>query len=183
MERALRAGPGAHGFTTGLWTLPRVATVIQRLTGVRYNPSHVGWLLQQLDWSLQRPGRRACKHDEPTIEPWKTRRWAQLKKTFGAAAPGFPSRTKTGFSQQPVVRGTWAPRGDTPILTPTGASWKLLSITGALALLWDGRPTRVFFQTRPAPTPMGPSSCLCVRAAGNSDASACSSSGTAWAHT
>ena len=28
IERALRAGPGAHGFSTDVWTLPRVATLI-----------------------------------------------------------------------------------------------------------------------------------------------------------
>jgi len=101
VERALRAGPGAHGFTTALWTLPRVATVIQRMTGVRHHPSHVGRLLQQLDWSLQRPGRRARERDEPAIERWKTRRWAQLKKTPGAAAPGSSSRTKAGSPNSP----------------------------------------------------------------------------------
>ncbi|HEV8614152.1 MAG TPA: helix-turn-helix domain-containing protein, partial [Methylomirabilota bacterium] len=34
IEHALRAGPEAHGFATALWTLPRVAVVIKRLTGV-----------------------------------------------------------------------------------------------------------------------------------------------------
>jgi len=56
---------------------------------------------------------------------------------------------ESGVSQQPVVRRTWAPRGETPILTHTGASWKRLSIAGALAFRWDGRRTRFFFQTRP----------------------------------
>jgi transposase len=101
VERALRAGPGAQGFSTDLWTLPRVAAVIQRLTGVRHHPSHVGRLLQQLNWSLQRPGRRARERDEPAIERWKTRRWAQLKKTLGAAGPGSSSRTKAGSPNSP----------------------------------------------------------------------------------
>jgi transposase len=56
---------------------------------------------------------------------------------------------ESGVSQQPVIRRTWAPRGKTPILTHTGASWKRLSIAGALAFRWDGRRTRFFFQTRP----------------------------------
>src|SRR5512145_1162301 len=33
VERALRNGPRAHGFSTDLWTLPRVAEVIERLRG------------------------------------------------------------------------------------------------------------------------------------------------------
>src|SRR5712692_4415944 len=38
IERALRAGPRVAGFSTDLWTLPRVAEVIERLTQVRYQP-------------------------------------------------------------------------------------------------------------------------------------------------
>ncbi len=56
---------------------------------------------------------------------------------------------ESGLSQQPVVRRTWAPRGETPILTPVGGHWKRLSIAGALAFRWDGRRSRFFFQTRP----------------------------------
>jgi transposase len=55
---------------------------------------------------------------------------------------------ESGVSQQPVVRRTWAPRGETPILTHTGGHWKRLSIAGALAFRWDGRRTRFVFQTR-----------------------------------
>jgi transposase len=55
---------------------------------------------------------------------------------------------ESGVSQQPVVRRTWAPRGDTPILIHTGGNWKRLSIAGALAFRWDGRRTRFYFQTR-----------------------------------
>lgn len=101
IERTLRAGPGAQGFHTELWTLPRVAIVIQRLTGVRHHPSHVGRLLQRLNWSLQRPGRRARERDEAAIKRWKTRRWAQGKKTRGAAGPGLSSRTKAASPNSP----------------------------------------------------------------------------------
>lgn len=56
---------------------------------------------------------------------------------------------ESGLSQQPVVRRTWAPRGETPILTHVGGHWNRLSIAGALAFRWDGRRSRFFFQTRP----------------------------------
>src|SRR5436309_136673 len=59
VEAALLKGPGAHGFATELWTLPRVATLIERLTHVRYHPGHVWYILRRLGWSLQRPTRQA----------------------------------------------------------------------------------------------------------------------------
>ncbi len=94
VARALRTGPRAQGFTTDLWTLPRVADLIERLTDVRHHPGHVWRVLRGLGGSLQRPTRRARERDEQAIADWKTRRWPQLKKTPAGAAGGSSSRTK-----------------------------------------------------------------------------------------
>jgi transposase len=40
VEQALLEGAGANGFTGELWTLDRIAVVIERLTGVRHHPAH-----------------------------------------------------------------------------------------------------------------------------------------------
>ena len=105
VEGALRAGPAAQGFSTELWTLPRVATVIKRVTGVAHHPGHVWRVLRKLGWSLQRPARRARERDEAAIEQWKTTRWAQLKNTPGADAPGSSSRTKAVSRSSPSSAG------------------------------------------------------------------------------
>src|SRR5436853_6226414 len=57
-EQALRQGARAHGFATDLWTLPRVARVIERLTGVLYHPGHVWKILRALYVSLQLPAKQ-----------------------------------------------------------------------------------------------------------------------------
>lgn len=59
VEQALRKGAAAHGFSGDLWTLARVATVIERLTGVRYHPGHVWRVLGAINWTLQKPERQA----------------------------------------------------------------------------------------------------------------------------
>lgn len=58
---------------------------------------------------------------------------------------------ESGLSTQPVVRRTWAPRGETPVLTHPFRHWERLSIAAALAFRWDGRRSRLFFQTRKGP--------------------------------
>src|SRR5439155_1407795 len=63
---------------------------------------------------------------------------------------------ESGVSQQPVVRRTWAPRGQTPVLIHTGGPWQRLSVAGALAFRWDGRRTRFYFQTCPGTYSAGP---------------------------
>ena len=94
LDHALRAGPAAYGFTTEVWTLPRVAKVLERLTGVGHHPGHVWRVLRALGWSLQRPGRQARERDESAIARWKSTRWRQLKKTPSGGTPGSSSRTK-----------------------------------------------------------------------------------------
>jgi transposase len=79
VDQALRKGPEAFGFDTDLWTLDRIAAVIQRLTGVRYHPGHVWRLLRGLGWSLQRPARRAAERDEAEIARWRAQEWPRIK--------------------------------------------------------------------------------------------------------
>jgi transposase len=85
VERALVKGARANGYPTDLWSLPRVAEVIERLTGVRYHPGHVWYVLRdQLGWSWQRPARQALERNEGAIQEWVHKRWPQVKKARGA---------------------------------------------------------------------------------------------------
>jgi len=85
ISNALTNGAEANGYATDVWTLPRVAEVIERVTGVSYHPGHVWYLLHdQLDWTWQRPARRAKERDDEAIEQWIKKRWPQLKKGRGA---------------------------------------------------------------------------------------------------
>ncbi len=77
---ALLAGPGAQGYKTQLWTLPRVAALIEEVAGVRYHPGHVWRLLGASGFSCQRPERRAIERDEKAIGHWKRIQWPALKK-------------------------------------------------------------------------------------------------------
>jgi transposase len=85
VEAALAQGPKANGFATELWTLTRVAEVIERVAGVRYHPGHVWRILrEQLGWTRQRPARRAVERDDEAIDRWVKARWPQVKKGPGA---------------------------------------------------------------------------------------------------
>jgi transposase len=92
--KALLKGPGAHGYKTQLWTLPRVAALIEKLTGVRYHPGHVWKLLGALGFSCQRPERRAVERDEPAIRHWKQVEWPAIKKKRAASTGSSSSSTK-----------------------------------------------------------------------------------------
>jgi len=53
---------------------------------------------------------------------------------------------ETGVTERPPVRRTWAPKGETPVLTHP-YNWKKLSVAGAMAYRWDGRRCRFVFRT------------------------------------
>jgi transposase len=80
LERCLLRGAKAAGFETDLWTCPRIATVIERMFGVRYHVDHIGRLLRSLGWSPQRPERRARERDERAIRRWVRTEWPAIKK-------------------------------------------------------------------------------------------------------
>src|SRR6266704_1081878 len=76
IDQALRQGARAHGFDTDHWTLARITTLIQWLTGVGYHPGHVWKLLHhRLHYRLQRPARRAIERDEQAIARWVANDW------------------------------------------------------------------------------------------------------------
>lgn len=94
VRQALLAGAQAHGFEEDLWTLERIATVIERVTGVRHHPGHVWYILRdRLGWSSQRPVRRAVERDEDAIAAWIAREWPRIKKTPPHAGRGSSSST------------------------------------------------------------------------------------------
>jgi transposase len=95
VEQALLEGAGAHGFAGELWTLDRIATVIQRLTGVRHHPAWVWALLHhRLGWSVQRPVRRAAERDQVAIDRWVNDDWPRIKQTPNGAEPAWSSSTR-----------------------------------------------------------------------------------------
>ena len=80
LEQILRAGPLAAGFPTDLWSLARIAQVIERHFGVRYHPGHVWKILRAMNWSPQKPERRARERDEEAIRRWRKEDWLRIKK-------------------------------------------------------------------------------------------------------
>lgn len=76
----LLQGARAYGYPNELWTLKRIARVIQREFGVEYHPNHVWRVLRRFRWSCQVPEWRAAQRDEQAIEHWKRYRWPHIKK-------------------------------------------------------------------------------------------------------
>ena len=75
----LKGAQGA-GFPTDLWTCPRITKLIRSRFGVHYEVSGVWRLLRALDWSPQKPERRAVERNEREIQRWVKKEWPRIKK-------------------------------------------------------------------------------------------------------
>jgi transposase len=99
---ALKRGPRANGFATEMWTLSRVADVIEARTGVHYGATQTWTILRErLGWTRQRPARRALERDDDAIATWVAQEWPRIKKAPGAKARGSSSRTSRGSASSP----------------------------------------------------------------------------------
>jgi transposase len=94
IEQALLEGALAHGFPTDVWTLERIALVIQGLTGVALSsPSTWRLLRGRLGWTVQRPIRQAKERDEQAIQHWGAHEWPRIKRGPPRNRPGLSSST------------------------------------------------------------------------------------------
>jgi transposase len=80
LGRILLEGARKQGYRTDLWTLARVSDVIAENFGVEYHPGHVWYILRAMDWSSQKPERRARERDEQAIASWRAKHWPRIKK-------------------------------------------------------------------------------------------------------
>jgi transposase len=76
----LSHGAEAYGFRGEVWTCARIGKVIEWEFGVSYHKAHVSRLLQELEWTPQKPIQRAAQRDETRIADWRTQVWPELKK-------------------------------------------------------------------------------------------------------
>src|ERR1700686_4985066 len=83
----LLQGPMMHGYRTNLWTTARIPELIRSQFGIQYHPDHVGRLMHSLNWSPQKPERRALERDEKAIARWQQKNWPRIKKRYAAGCP------------------------------------------------------------------------------------------------
>lgn len=145
----LLQGAKAHGWSTNLWTTARVGVLIERHFGTRYHHDHVGRMLhERLNWTPQKPQRRARERDEAAIENWRKVRFPALAEATRQRDAHLVFLDESGYMLTPTVRRTWAPCGQTPILD----SWDRrdrLSAISCLTVSPQASRLNLYFQLLP----------------------------------
>ena len=80
----LRKNPTSFGFATELWSAPRLAQVIERKFGVRFNRRYLNAWLTARNITPQKPQRRARERDDDAIRRWRTYQWPRIQNAHAA---------------------------------------------------------------------------------------------------
>jgi transposase len=113
----LLEGAKAHGWSTDLWTTARVVELIRRHFGVSFHHDHMGrFLRERLNWTPQKPRRKARERDDAEIERWKQVCFPRIAEAARQREAHLVFLDESGFMLTPTVRRTWAPRGSKPDL-------------------------------------------------------------------
>jgi transposase len=130
LEQMLRQGAKAHGWSNELWSTQRIADLIRRHFGISLHHDHVGRFLRtRLKWSPQKPRRRARERDENAIAQWKRDTFPAILEAAGERGAHVVFLDESGFMLTPTVRRTWAPQGETPLLSCWDRRDRLSSIS------------------------------------------------------
>jgi transposase len=80
LDGVIDSGPIAYGFSSGVWTSPMIARVIEEEFRVHYHPGHVRKVIRALGFSVQRPRRQLAKADPVEQDRWRRYTYPRLKK-------------------------------------------------------------------------------------------------------
>ena len=95
----LESGPVAYGFSSGVWTCPMVARVIEDEFSLSYHPAHVSRVLHSLEFSVQRPQKVLARADKALQSKWVRYRCPNLKKKPRAKKRRSSSKTKSASAR------------------------------------------------------------------------------------
>lgn len=130
--------PRDHGFAVTLWTREIVRQLIEAHFGVQLTVASVGRTLHDLGLSAQRPLYRAEQADPAAVARWKEVEYPQIAAEARAAGGTVFFVDEAGVRSDYHAGTTWAPVGQTPTVTATGARFGLnmISAISTRGALW-----------------------------------------------
>jgi transposase len=114
VRRWLSDHPTEHGFATDLWSAPRLAQLIKQEFGAHVHPNYLVSWLRQRGYTPQKPRRLAREHDAAAIAQWLAEDWPRIKSKARRRGACLLLMDESGLLMAPLVRRSWALRGQPP---------------------------------------------------------------------
>lgn len=116
-------------FTFALWTSKMVAELIEWQFGIRYSKASVCRLLNQLGLSPQRPLWRAYQQSEEHVQQWLEEEYPAIQRRARQENARIFFSDEAGIRSDHHAGTTWAKKGQTPVVSSTGARFGLNMIS------------------------------------------------------
>jgi transposase len=145
--RWLQESPTALGFPTELWTARRLARFIEQEFKVRFTPEYMTVWLRKRGYTPQKPKRVPRERDPAAIAAWLRHDWPRIKREAARRGAWIALIDESGLLMTPLVRRSWAPRGQQPILRHQGRQHEKVSVAAALWLSPRRDRLGLFFKT------------------------------------
>lgn len=120
-ETVATKDPRQLQFPFALWTSIMVAELIRRQYHIRLSRASVCRLLNQLGLSPQRPLWRAFQKDRASVDRWVKEEYPQIRTLARRHKADIFFADEAGLRSDFHSGRTWALRGQTPIVSTTGA--------------------------------------------------------------
>lgn len=113
--------PDQYRFPFVLWTSRLVRELIKKHLGIRLSKASVCRLLKQLGLSAQRPLWRAYQQSPEHVDHWMKQEFPAIRARAKREKAEIWFADEAGIRSDAHAGTTWSPKGQTPIVSSTGA--------------------------------------------------------------
>ena len=125
--------PQQFKFQFGLWTLTLIRHLINRHFKKELSVSSVHRLMKILGFSAQKPLYQAWQQDPVLVRTWETETYPAIRAEAKRVGATIYFADESGIRSDYHTGTTWAPRGQTPVVSSTGRRFSLNMISAVSA--------------------------------------------------
>lgn len=121
--------PQQYEFEFGLWTLSLIGELIKRQFGKSLALASVSRVMKLLGFSVQKPLYQAWQQDASLVRQWETETYPAIKAQARVEGATIYFADEAGIRSDYHTGTTWAPVGETPVVSVTGRRFSLNMIS------------------------------------------------------
>lgn len=120
------------GYSTDLWSGPRIRHLIKHEFGIEYHAKHMPRLLKSLGLELKFPERRALEQDPKAVREWKQKRFPEILKYTKKRRALLFYADEAIISLIPYIGKTWSFPNKKPVVQVSGKRGQNIGVTAAV---------------------------------------------------
>jgi len=132
LKRILRHPAREYGYSTDLWSGPRLRHLVQSKFGVKYHRKHIPRLMRRLGVVLKFPERRALEQDDREVRKWKLKRLPEILEYSRKKRGLIFYADESLINLIPYVGKTWSFPECKPVVKVSGKRGQHIGISAAV---------------------------------------------------